>query len=48
MNRLKKRIKRGEVENLNVTFSKGVAEGWRDERRGKREQLVCVFVRAFV
>lgn len=37
-------MKKGEAVNLNVTFSKGVAVGWRDERRGKREQLVCVFV----
>lgn len=39
-------MKRGEVVGLNVTFGKGVAEGWRDERRGRGNSCcvrLCVY-----
>lgn len=31
----------GELVKLKMTFGKGMAEGWRGERRGTGEQLVC-------
>lgn len=46
---MKKRMKGDEEVKLNVTFGKGVAEGWRDERRGRGNSwCVCVCVRVFV
>lgn len=34
----------GELVKPQMTFGKGMAEGWRGERRGTGEQLVCACV----
>jgi len=41
---IEKKMKGGGVLKLNVTFGKGVAEGWRDEKRDGGTAGVCVFL----